>query len=107
VSLDIYDSNSSEFNLNCMTADSPASTVILTKDNEPFYNYTLKQSLTNGATSSYDNIATISGSTEDLTGIFACSVRNSAGQSNTETLNIQGNGDNLNLNNLSYSKYIK
>ena len=90
VSLSIYDSNSTEFALNCMTAGSPASTVILTKDSEAFYNYTLEQSLTNGATSSYDNIAAIRGTPDEITGSYACSVRNSVGQSNTETFNIQG-----------------
>ena len=88
--LDIVDDNSTLFTLNCKSTSSPATTVILSKNNEIFTNYSLQQVLTDGSTSAYDNLIRIETSLDDIIGMYTCSVFNTAGQSNPGSINIQG-----------------
>ncbi len=90
-SLYVYDSNSSSFTLNCKSTNSPASNLIISKDGEVLTNYSLQQVLTDGALSSYDNLVTIDGTPDEIVGIYTCSALNTVGQSNTRTINIEGN----------------
>ena len=90
-SLRAIDSNTtSEFTLNCTSTDSPATTVIWTKDNEMLSDSDAYQILRDGSTATYDNFLTIDATPDELVGTYACSVLNSAGQSNVESVNIQG-----------------
>ena len=48
------------------------------------------QILRDGSTATYDNFLIIDATPDELVGTYACSVLNSAGQSNVESVNIQG-----------------
>ena len=91
-SLRVMDSgNTSVFTLNCISMDSPATTVIWTKDGEVLSGYVTYQILRDGRTATYDSFLNIEAATPDeLIGTYTCRVLNSAGQSNMEQINIQG-----------------
>lgn len=83
--------NSSMFTLNCTSTDSPATTVIWTKNGIVLSDAISYQILRDGLTATYDTLLGIQADEPDgLMGTYACSVVNSAGQSNVETLNIHG-----------------
>lgn len=86
-SLSIAYLNSSVFTLNCTSMDSPATTVIWTKDSELLSDYPLYQILRDGVTATYDSFVEI---TADLDGTYSCSVLNSAGLSSAASLSVQG-----------------
>lgn len=54
------------------------------------YQYVEYRILREGSTATYDTFLNVESSLDELVGMYACSVLNSAGQSNTKTLNIQG-----------------
>ena len=91
-SLGLIDSgNTSVFTLNCTSTDSPATTVIWTKGGEVLSEDAVYQILRDRETSTYDNFLVINNSTPDeLVDIYTCSVLNSVGISNMESVNIQG-----------------
>ena len=89
-SLTVADSNSSVFTLNCTSTDSPATTVIWTKDSELLSDYPLYQMLRDGVAATYDNLIEINAGLDELVGAYSCSVLNSAGLSNVASLIIQG-----------------
>jgi len=64
--------------------------VVWTKDNEVVQNFTEEQILKDGAAAIYDNLLSIDSTPDDLIGTYTCSVLNSAGLSNVETISIQG-----------------
>ena len=89
-SLAVANLNNSVFTLNCTSVDSPATTVIWTKDNELLSDYPLYQTLRDGVTATYDNLVEINVALDGLVGAYSCSVLNSAGLSNVVSLNVQG-----------------
>lgn len=82
--------NSSIFTLNCSSQVTPATFVIWRKDNQVISEATEEQILRDGASSTYDNLISIDSTPNDIIGTYTCSVLNSAGQSNAESLTIQG-----------------
>ena len=86
-SLSVANLNSSVFTLNCTSMDSPATTVIWTKDSELLSDYPLYQILRDGVTATYDSFVEINA---DLDGTYSCSVLNSAGLSSAASLSVQG-----------------
>lgn len=48
------------------------------------------QILRDGTAATYDSLLNIETTPDELVGTYACSVLNSAGQSNVEQVNIQG-----------------
>ena len=89
-SLMLVNSNNSLFTLNCTSSNSPATTVIWSKDGELLSNYFMYQTLRDGVTGTYDNVIEIDADISELAGLYSCSVLNSAGQSNVATVNVQG-----------------
>ena len=83
-------SNTSLFTLNCTSTGSPPTTVSWTKDGAVLQDYTTYQTLRDGETSTYDTFLTIDTTLNELIGRYTCNVRNSAGQSNVESVSIQG-----------------
>ena len=86
----IQSSNTSVFTLNCTSTDSPATTVIWTKDGSVLSADSGYQVLRDGSTSTYDTLLTMDSSPDELVGTYTCSVLNSAGQSNAESVTVQG-----------------
>ena len=87
----MVDSNdTSTFTLNCTSTDSPATTVLWTKDGEVLSDDAEYQILRDGATATYDTLLSVDSTPEELVGAYTCSVLNSAGQSNVASVNIQG-----------------
>lgn len=82
--------NITVFTLNCTSINSPATTVIWTKDREVVSDEESYQILRDGLTATFDNILVVNSTPDELMGTYSCSVLNSAGQSNVETLNVQG-----------------
>ena len=82
--------NSSVFTLNCTSMDSPATTVIWTKDSELLSDYPLHQILRDGVTATYDSFVEINADLGGLVGTYSCSVLNSAGLSGAASLSVQG-----------------
>lgn len=89
-SLAVANINSSVFTLNCTSTDSPATTVVWSKDSELLSDYALYQILRDGVTTTYDNLVQINTDLDRLVGTYSCSVLNSAGLSNVVSLNVQG-----------------
>lgn len=90
-SLSVKESNNtSVFTLNCTSTDSPATTVIWTKDGEVLSNYATYQIMRDGSSAAYDTLLDIQANVDDIIGTYTCSVLNSAGQSSEESLNIHG-----------------
>ncbi len=83
-------SNSSLFTVNCTSTGSPATTVTWIKDGEALSDHVEYQILRDGSTATYDTLLNIDATLDELIGTYTCSVINSAGQSNVESLNIQG-----------------
>ena len=85
-------SNSSAFTLKCTSTNSPATTIILTKDGSTVAEsqYSKCQVLTDGTMATYDSYFNVDADNEDLIGTYSCSVINSAGTSSSDDLNIQG-----------------
>lgn len=84
--------STSTFTLNCTSIGSPATTVIWTKNGIILSDTTTYQILRDGSTATYDTLLNIEADDpDDLVGTYACNALNSAGQSNVETLSIQGN----------------
>ncbi len=80
----------SSLTLTCVSNGGPASEVVWTKDGYAVSTgYTLTQTISYSPTTSYENVLTAS-SIADLVGNFTCTVSNSRGTSNTETLQIVG-----------------
>ena len=90
LSFDIVNTNSTSFVLNCISTNSPATSITITKDNELFTNYDVHQVLINRYTSTYHNYIRIDGNPDELEGRYSCRVLNSAGLSNSESIDIQG-----------------
>ena len=88
----VVNTNNSKFTLNCTSTDSPATTVIWTKDGELLsdYSYLMHQILRDGVTSTYENLIDIDADLDELVGMYSCSILNSAGVSNVATVNVQG-----------------
>ena len=91
-SLSFFSSNStSMFTLNCTSSDSPPTTVIWNKNGGALSDSSASyQTLRDGSSSTYDTLLPIDGSVDELVGTYTCSVLNSAGQSNVQSLNVQG-----------------
>lgn len=70
--------------------NSPATSVVWMKDGEVLSGYDGYQILRDGTTATYDTFLTIASSPGELAGTYSCSVFNSAGQSNMESVSIQG-----------------
>ena len=60
------------------------------KDGEALVGYDGYQILRDGTTATYDTFLNIEATPDDIAGTYSCSVLNSAGQSNVESVNIQG-----------------
>ena len=87
----VESSNNSVFTLNCVSNDSPATIVTWTKDGEEVTTDSATyQTMMDGLTATYDSILEIQADADDLVGTYSCSVLNSAGQSNEESLDIKG-----------------
>lgn len=87
----IESSNDSVFSLNCVSMDSPATTVMWTKGGEDVSSDSATyQIMRDGLTATYDSILEIQADVDDLIGTYTCSVLNSAGRSNEESLDIKG-----------------
>ena len=87
----VESSNNSVFTLNCVSNDSPATIVTWTKDGEEVTaDSATYQTMRDGLTATYDSILEIQADADDLVGTYSCSVLNSAGQSNEESLDIKG-----------------
>ena len=83
-------SNSSVFTLNCTSTGSPASIVIWTKDGQVLSDNAVYQILRDGSAATYDTLLNIDTTPDQLIGTYTCGVLNSAGQSNVESVTIQG-----------------
>ena len=86
----VESSNNSVFTLNCVSNDSPATIVTWTKDGEVMADSATYQTMMDGLTATYDSFLEIQADADDLVGTYSCSVLNSAGQSNEESLDIKG-----------------
>ena len=90
-SLGVLDSsNSSELMLNCTSTGSPATSVTWSKDGVVLSDSVEYKILRDGSTATYNNLLSTEAGIDELLGTYACSVLNSGGQSNVESLNIQG-----------------
>lgn len=69
--------DNAEFTLNCKTERSPPTTITWTKDGQPIPEGIMSQMVTDTSTASYDNLLTLSGEPDSLTGVYQCAVQNS------------------------------
>lgn len=83
-------SNTSTFTLKCTSTNSPATTVILTKDGSITEDYSLYQILKDRSLATYDSYFSINAAIDELAGTYSCSVINSAGSSNVGVVTVQG-----------------
>ena len=93
----VANTNNSMFTLNCTSTDSPATTVIWTKDGEQLPDYLMYQLVRDGVTATYDNLVDIDADVDELVGTYSCGILNSAGLSNTATVTVQGETHSPNL----------
>ena len=80
------------FTLNCVTSQSPASSVIWMKDGEVIMEsntHRMSQILDNGATSTYFNLLEINSGPYGIIGEYSCMVSNALG-SDTRNVSIRG-----------------
>ncbi len=79
-----------DLSLVCVSNGGPASEVVWTRDGATVSTgYTLTQTVTDPVMASYENVLTAT-TIADLVGTFTCTVSNSRGTSNTETLQLAG-----------------
>ena len=85
--------NGTSFTLNCTSTGSPASTVMWTKDGtllQISHSYQTTQIMADGDSATYYNLLTVFSEPEYLLGTYGCSVLNTVGVSNVETVSIEG-----------------
>ena len=91
--LSLDESSGTVFTLNCISTGSPPTNLTWTKDGEVITsdnNYEVIQVLSNGVTTTYDNILKVHSQLSEIVGTYTCMIDNSVSVPVEQTITIGG-----------------